>query len=134
MCVETRSKSLLGRGFIALSLLVVFFAIALILPRILGYTGAKLVFSPGTIVVKYRWLDNNKLEFNITNKYREDLYLDKIVIDNMTWYLNNTVIESNTTKNIVLDNVYVEETSMAKIYYRVNNRLYRRLVVIKPPT
>jgi|GEM_PF-5306591 len=126
-------KSIFSRGFIALFLLVVFLALALILPRIIGFNGSKLVFNLGIIYVNYEWIGNNTLQLNITNNYYTEVVLDKIVIGNKTWLLNNTVVDVNSSKTIVLKNVYIERTCLAKIYYYVGNRLYRRIVVIEPP-
>ena len=130
---SSNNKPLLIRGFVALILLVVFLAVALLMPRIMSTNTLKthrLVF--GYLHIEYKWIGNTTIVFNFTNKYSVPITIKGIRICDDIINLNNTIIKVNESATVVVEDVVIKRTCCARVYYEVAGYERERLMVIKP--
>lgn len=130
---NSRNKSILSRGFVAILLLVIFLVLALVLPRIIIIsTNRSFVTNTGFLDVKYYWVDNDTLVLSIVNKYSKRVELYRIICNNYDYLLNNSILESFNSINITLNNINISKICFAKLIYYVDKNQYVKTIIIEP--
>lgn len=132
--LRNTSKHPLQRGFIALLLLVIFLALAIVLPKLLTMSADRgFSISIGYIDVKYQWVSNESLILFIRNNYSKTIILENIKCGLNEYYLNKTIVKPGEVVVIKLENIYINRTCLTTLVYRIDNFKYGKLFVINTP-
>jgi len=133
---STGNKSIVKKGFISLTLLAVFLALAVILPRILvsNISGgvATPLYTYGHIDVAI-YSTRDSVNVTIRNNYSKSVNLIELKICNYTVSLNNTVLSPGSTVSFTLKNIS-KEVCISRLTYSVDNRLFNKLFTVNRVT
>jgi len=128
---SSSGKSYAKKGFITLTLLAVFLALAVILPRMLvnNISGS---FTP---LYTYGYIDVNVsttrglVNVTIRNNYSKPVNLIELKICNYTLSLNNTILTPGSTAVFTLSNIS-KRICIGRLTYSVDNRLFNKLFAV----